>query len=351
MVQNEFPFVVGRRIWLCVLLLLIPFSAATANDMTSTLMVGTSRIDVTIETSEAPISQPDVMKWVQLAAESVSTYYGRFPVPHLTLRIVSFNGTGVRHGTTWGRDGGLIVIHAGSKTTPAEFAEDWTLTHEMIHLAFPCMPDQQHWIEEGLSVYVEPIARIRAGHWTAQQMWSDLVRDMPKGLPRDGDAGLDHTHTWGRTYWGGALFNFVADIEIRKQTKNKKGLEDALRGILHAGGDINQDWPIANALKTGDRAAGVDILQKMYAEWNDKPVQVDLPSLWKQLGVEEDGTTVKLHDDAPLAAIRRAIEKGTSNSKANGSASSRSDEGSSDAIPAQQNPLVIFAGRTTSGKL
>jgi hypothetical protein len=351
MVQNVFPFVVGRRIWLSVLLLLIPFSAATANDMTSTLMVGASRIDVMIETSEAPISQTDVMKWVQLAAESVSTYYGRFPVPHLTLRIVSFNGNGVRHGTTWGRDGGLIVIHAGSKTTPAEFAEDWMLTHEMIHLAFPCMPDQQHWIEEGLSVYVEPIARIRAGHWTAQQMWSDLVRDMPKGLPREGDAGLDHTHTWGRTYWGGALFNFVADVEIRKQTKNKKGLEDALRGILNAGGDINQDWPITNALKTGDQAAGVDILQKMYAEWNDKPVQVDLQAMWKQLGVEADGTTVKLHDDAPLAAIRRAIEKGTSNSKANGSAFSRSDEDSSDAIPAQQSPLVIFAGRTTSGKL
>ena len=57
-----------------------------------------------------------------------------------------FDGNGVRHGTTWGKDGGLIVIHAGSKTTPAEFAEDWMLTHEMIHLAFPSMADEHHWI-------------------------------------------------------------------------------------------------------------------------------------------------------------------------------------------------------------
>jgi hypothetical protein len=69
-------------------------------------------------------------------------------------------------------------------------------------------------------------------------MWADLVRDMPKGLPEPGDQGLDNTHTWGRTYWGGALFCFLADIEIRKQTKNEKGLQDALRGILNAGGDI-----------------------------------------------------------------------------------------------------------------
>src|SRR5580658_5804133 len=191
----------GSRKHACFILalLLFPFYGARAADVTSTLMVGGSRIDVTIQSSpEAALLQTDVMKWVQFAAESVSTYYGRFPVPHLTLRVVSFDGGGVRHGTTWGREGGLIVIHAGSKTSPADFADDWMLTHEMIHLAFPSMADEHHWIEEGLSVYVEPIARIRAGHLTALQMWSDLVRDMPKGLPKEGDAGLDHTHTWGR---------------------------------------------------------------------------------------------------------------------------------------------------------
>src|SRR5271154_6178639 len=296
-------------------LLLLPFSAARAEDMKSTVMVGSSRIDVTIDTSEAPISQPDVMKGVQNAADSVVAYYGRFPVPHLTLRIISFDGSGVRHGTTWGRGGGLIRISAGSKTSAAEFADDWMLTHEMIHLSFPSMEDKHHWIEEGISVYVEPIARIRAGHWTALQMWSDLVRDMPKGLPKDGDAGLDHTHTWGRTYWGGALFCFVADVEIRKQTKNKKGVEDALRGILNAGGDINEDWDLEKALKMGDAAAGVEVLQKLYAEWKDKPVQVDLAAKWKQLGVESDGGTVRLLDDAPLSAVRRAIEMGTPSAK------------------------------------
>jgi hypothetical protein len=338
----------GKRACLILLLLLVPFPATKAADVTSTLMIGGSRIDVTIQSSDtpnAPLSQPDVMKWVQFAAESVAAYYTRFPVPHLTLRVVSFEGTGVRHGMTWGRDGGLIVIHAGNKTTPAEFAEDWMLTHEMIHLAFPSMADEHHWIEEGLSVYVEPIARIRAGHWTALQMWSDLVRDMPKGLPKEGESGMDHTHTWGRTYWGGALFCFFADVEIRKETKNKKGLEDALRGILEAGGDITVDWDLEKALKTGDRAVALDVLEKMYVEWKDKPMQVDLPAMWKQLGVEADGGAVHLNDDAPLAAIRRAIETGTTATKSSGKAAS------SEKDPAMAaRPLAIFAGRTTAGR-
>ena len=350
MVRMKTTLGFSKRACLMFLLLLVPFRVARAADVTSTLMIGGSRIDVTIQSSEtpnAPLSQPDVMKWVQFAAESVATYYMHFPVPHLTLRVISFDGTGVRHGMTWGRDGGLIVIHAGNKTTPAEFAEDWMLTHEMIHLAFPSMADEHHWIEEGISVYVEPIARIRAGHWTALQMWSDLVRDMPKGFPKADDAGMDHTHTWGRTYWGGALFCFVADVEIRKQTKNKKGLEDALRGILNAGGDINEDWALEKALKTGDHAAGVDVLEKLYAEWKDKPMQVDLAAMWKQLGVEADGGAVRLNDEAPLAAIRRAIETGTPATKSS-DAAIPSNTGPSKIDPAAPaRPIAIFAGRTT----
>jgi hypothetical protein len=343
----------SKRACLILLLLLVPFRATKAADVTSTLMIGGSRIDVTIQSSEtpnAPPSQPDVMKWVQSAAESVATYYTRFPVPHLTLRVISFDGSGVRHGMTWGREGGLIVIHAGNKTTPEEFAEDWMLTHEMIHLAFPSMADEHHWIEEGLSVYVEPIARIRAGHWTAVKMWSDLVRDMPKGEPQTGDQGMDHTHTWGRTYWGGALFGFVADIQIRKQTNNKKGLEDALRGILEAGGNINEDWTIEKAFQIGDKAAGVDVLQKLYAEWKDKPVQVDLAAMWKQLGIEANGTTVTLKDDAPLSTVRPAIEMGTSGAKAGDKASPSGAGAAKKDSAGVDRPLAVFAGRTARSK-
>jgi hypothetical protein len=350
MVRMETTLGSSKRAGLIFLLLLVPFPATKAADVTSTLMIGGSRIDVTIQSSDtpnAPLSQPDVMKWVQFAAESVATYYTRFPVPHLTLRVVSFDGTGIRHGMTWGRDGGLIVIHAGNKTTPEEFAEDWMLTHEMIHLAFPSMADEHHWIEEGISVYVEPIARIRAGHWTALEMWSDLVRDMPKGEPQAGDQGLDHTHTWGRTYWGGALFCLVADVEIRGETKNKKGLEDALRGILEAGGDIRDDWEIEKAFQIGDRAAGVGVLEKLYSEWKANPVRVDMAGLWGILGVEVKDGKVVLRDDASGSATRRAIEMGTPGAKAGEKVSPSGGGAPKKDSAAASRPLAVFAGRTT----
>ncbi|MGH9745355.1 MAG: hypothetical protein ACRD59_04515 [Candidatus Acidiferrales bacterium] len=279
--------------------------------MTSTILVGNSRIDVHVESGPMQLSNQDLMQWVRLASDSVSTYYGRFPVPAVALHIVPSSGRGVGGGMTYGaREGGRIKIHVGNETTMNGLSSDWMLTHEMVHLAFPSMADDHHWIEEGIATYVEPIARVRAKHLDTHKMWFDFVRDLHQGLPAAGDEGLDNTHTWGRTYWGGALFCFLADVEIHKQTANRKGLDDALRGILNAGADIRDDWPIERALKLGDQATGVAVLLPLYGKMKNQPYDVDLAAMWKELGVERDGDTVQFIDSAPLAKTREAITFG-----------------------------------------
>src|SRR4029077_498473 len=128
-----------------------------------------------------------------------------------------------------------------------------------------------HWIEEGLATYIGPLARARAGDLTPEKVWGDLMDGLPKGLPGPEDRGLDFTPTWGRTYWGGALFCLLADIEIRKRTGNKKGLEDALRAILKAGGTIESDWPLSHTLEIGDRETGVPVLRELYEKMKAAP--------------------------------------------------------------------------------
>jgi hypothetical protein len=320
-------------LWLGLLVFFVAACAYPADTVTSTILIGNSRIDVA--TAEGTLDAPkeDVMKWVQWSAEAVAGYYGRFPVPHTNLRIIPTSGAGVRGGRTWGDRGSHIAIHVGADTTWSDFADDWMLPHEMIHLAFPDVADNHHWIEEGISVYVEPFARVRARHMDVNQMWFEVVRDMPKGLPGPGDQGLDHTHTWGRTYWGGALFCLLADIEIHQKTENKKGLQDALRGILDAGGNISQDWDLQKALEVGDRATGVSVLMPLYEKMKDQPHPVDLPAIWAQLGIERQGDTVRFLDSAPLAKTREAITWGATSAAVTPKQSS-----------ALEN-LTIFAGR------
>jgi hypothetical protein len=110
----------------------------------------------------------------------------------------------------------------------------------------------------------------------------------------------------GRTYWGGALWAFLADVEIHRRTQNRAGLQEALRAIL-ATGNMETSSPLEPLLDIGDRATGVPVLAELYGRMKDQPVPVDLDALWRELGVEIDGRGARLDDGAPLAAARRAI--------------------------------------------
>jgi hypothetical protein len=281
-------------------------SRTTAQD-DAQLEIGGGKIDVIFSSAPAEPLRDLVLRWVASCARAVTVYYEQFPVSHLQIRLRFFEGHGVRGGRTTGWDGPAIAIAVGWSSSASDFTEDWVLTHEMVHLAFPSVPEEHHWIEEGSATYIEPIARARAGDLTPEKIWGDLVDGLPKGLPQPGDSGLDFTPTWGRTYWGGALFCLLADIEIRKRTRNKKGLEDALRAILKAGGTIESDWPIARTLEIGDGGTGVPVLRELYEKMKATPAPVDLSALWKELGVERRGGKIKFDSKAPLAAIRTAI--------------------------------------------
>jgi hypothetical protein len=202
-------------------------------------------------------------------------------------------------------------VRLARRATRAELADDWVMTHELCHLGFPSLADRHHWMEEGLATYVEPIGRVRTGGLAAEKLWGDLVAGLPNGLPLKGDRGLDNTPTWGRTYWGGALFWLLADVEIRQRTDNAKGLEHALRGIVAAGGTIDANWSVEQVIAAGDRATGVPVLRELYDRMKDRPEPVDLDALWKRLGVSLKGGKVLFDDAAPLAAVRRAIAQGT----------------------------------------
>jgi hypothetical protein len=269
-----------------------------------------AKIDLEFTAPVSPALHSVVQAWTKTSAQAVATYYGTFPVHHVILRITPRAGHDPANGQSFGWEGALITMGLGRDAKPADLADDWLLVHEMVHLALPNVPDRHHWLEEGLATYVELIARARAGQLTPLRVWNDLVEGLPQGQPEKGDRGLDHTATWGRTYWGGALYCFRADVEIRRRTGNQRGLEHALRAILAAGGSIETSWSIDRIIATGDGATGVPVLRELYDEMKATPVRVDLATLWQQLGVIHHGHTVTFDDAAPLAAVRRSITGG-----------------------------------------
>jgi hypothetical protein len=296
------------RIGACLALVLVSFAAQAADEPgTRTIQAEGATVRIDFQSTDFKHGTAPVVTWIEHSMRTVARYYGRFPAKQLRISVSTRDGGRVRHGTTYGASVPFIRLQLGRDVTAEELHEDWVLVHEMIHLALPEVGDDQVWLTEGLSTYIEGIARVHVGDLTAERVFTEQVHSMPNGMPASGDEGLDHTHTWGRTYWGGALFCLLADVEIRKKTANRFGLRDAMRAVLRASGGIAFEMPIDRVLKIGDEATGTSVLQDLYAQMKDKPMSPDLPALWKQLGIREQGNSVEFQDDAPLAATRKAI--------------------------------------------
>lgn len=262
-------------------------------------------LTIAMSTGEPKLGREAVEQWIEVRARAVASYYGRFPAPHAALLVLFTEGRDLGGGSTMGSGGASVMVSLGERSTAAALADDWILVHELVHVSFPNVGSP--WVEEGLASYVEPLIRVRAGLIDPDEVYRDLIEGLPQGQPQPGDRGLDHTDTWGRRYWGGALYWFLADIAIRKSTSNAHSLDDALRRIVAQGGNVGVTWTVDRTLEEGDRDADGTVLRALRHQLGDSPVTTDLEAIWNELGVHLVKGKIVYDDTAPLAAIRKSI--------------------------------------------
>ena len=268
-----------------------------------------SRISIEIRDRVLLEKKDILLDWVLYSAKTVAHYYARFPVQSVHIKLQVTAGYAVRFGQAFGGNSPSLRVVVGEDINPAMLRKDWILVHEMVHLAMADVPESQRWLLEGLATYVESIARAQRGHLSEEFVWNGFINRMPQGLPKYGDRGLDRTPTWGRTYWGGAIFCILADIEIRKLSDNKLSLRDALRGVLDSGLSMHSSATAMQVFEAGDEAIGMAVLVPLYQKMKADPYPIDLDALWESLGVALQNEQVIYDDDAPMAHVRKNLLK------------------------------------------
>jgi len=271
------------------------------------IVLAGSGINVAIAGTASPQDKQRIDTWIRRSASAIVAYFGRFSVTQWDVLVSLNDGEHIGPATTWGHPSSVTHITLGRNVSDRVMHNDWVMVHEMTHLALPTVPQQNVWFMEGNATYVEPIARAQAGQLTPQDVWRWAVEDMPKGQPHDGDEGLDHTHTWARTYWGGALYWLFAEIAIYQKSKGRYRLQDALRAINHISGGNTTFWSVEQTIRTGDTAVGSHALTDLYDMLKDQPIVVDLPGALQQLGISESEGIIRFDDSAPLATLRRSV--------------------------------------------
>ena len=141
-------------------------------------------------------------------------------------------------------------------------------------------------------------------------MWEEFASEMPRGLRALTEVGLSKGETRDDIYWGGGLFCLLADIEARRRTAGKTGLEDGLRAVLRAGGNSSVVWALDETLQAMDQAIGEPVLGELAKRHMAGGAPVDFEKLLRELGVVKTRRGIAFDDKAPLAAVRHSIVRG-----------------------------------------
>jgi hypothetical protein len=283
-----------------------------------TIEVATSHLSLAMAADQSALDVEQALHWVATSAGAIAQYYqGHLPAPRTLVLLLRGSG-GPTRGKTLAEGGPAILLRAGDEITAGTTGEDWVLAHELLHVNFPYVGWDHAWFAEGFASYVEPLARARAGLLAPAKVWRDLIEGLPQGQPEALDQGLENTPTWGRIYWGGALFCFVADVTIRERTQGRHSFDDVVRAVAKTGAYVEQPWPLSKVWEVGDAATGTSVLQELYERAGLHSETVDLDDLFQRLGVRISGAETLFDESAPLAAVRRAMTDPESNKLSSG---------------------------------
>jgi len=241
-----------------------------------------------------------VRSWVEKNAALVASVAGGASLPRVLVMVVPVPGDGVRGGVTLGNGGASVVMWVGSEVQLRYLEQDWVLLHELLHVAFPSLPAEQHWMEEGFSSYFEPLLRARDGRITEAEAWGALCTGLPA---KRVEGPLNGAQDWERVYQGGALFYLQVEVEARSRGGSLGGLLRAVRG---GGGNVARRWPVERLLVASDEGTG-GALRRRYEAVGPAKGALDAAPVLASLGVRCETDRVVFDEQAPGAAVRRAL--------------------------------------------
>jgi hypothetical protein len=267
-------------------------------------------IELVILDGPLKATDDEIVDWVHATALANADLWRGFPVARSIVAVIPVPGrANVPFGRVVSTGGIMIRVMVGADIEPRALYDEWVLVHEFIHLGTPYIRDTGAWLNEGLATYLEPIVRYRAGWRSAESVWEEWTAWMGRGLEP-----MRNGLRTGNPYWGGALYWLMADVELRRLTDGRMGIEDCLRVVLAESGDISVAAPTMPTLALAERDSPEPVLTEL-ARKHLAGAPVDLVALFDALGVKRSGGNLVFEDSAPLAEVRRWLLTGGAHSQ------------------------------------
>lgn len=253
-----------------------------------------------------------VRAWLSQAARATSSFFGQFPVPRALIINVPEDRRGPGFGMALRGGGPAVVILLNRHASAASLRDDWTATHEFLHLGIPRLPLEDAWLFEGLATYYTEVVRARAGIISPKQAYQHLLDGFERGRRngsgatlRDEISEMRERRSFFRVYWAGAALAFMTDVEARRASGPT--LDSALRAFAACCATSEDDWTAERVLAHLDQSMGAPRFTEQARRWLDSAEFPELSATLRTLGVAAGPRGEAIYGRAPSSPIRDAI--------------------------------------------
>ncbi len=282
----------------------------------SRIHVGGDTLDVTALEGLSSDDRAAVDRWVRVQANAAAAMAGTMPRRRVQVVVLPSGASSepVRFGSMTrggGASVGLLIGQGrgGAKLDEAALTRDWVLVHELSHLFHPFIAREDAWLSEGIATYYQEVLRVRAGLHSPHDAYRRLLEGSEKGRAlslsvRDAAASMYETHIFAPVYWAGATYAFMADVELRKASGGKRGLDEVIAELTRCCSRAARPWTAAETIARLDAIAGTPVFSALEARHIANAPFPELSSLYAELGIGRDGRAL---GPAPLSWVRDAI--------------------------------------------
>lgn len=211
--------------------------------------------------------------WISTTRDSVEALLG--PLPR-DLNVYLYRHRPAREPTPWahtskGYPRG-VHFYVDPRFTLQDYLDDWTGPHELIHMYFPYIGEENRWFAEGFASYLQYQAMYQMGilDWPQalrryEERWqrgSSYRRFENRNLAEAQQDMID-AGQYPRVYWGGAVYFLQVDRELqeRHSTRLTTVVADYAACCLRRFGSMER------LVQDLDRRSGTNVFSRTLAEF------------------------------------------------------------------------------------
>ncbi|MDF2177341.1 hypothetical protein P2G88_03665 [Aliiglaciecola sp. CAU 1673] len=171
--------------------------------------------------------QQKLKAWIDKGVEATTNTFGGYPFPIYLQLYPKRSNQPVPWANTWREDKQSVHLYVDQRFPLDHFVNDWTLYHELSHLALPYLGSWHSWFAEGFASFMQYQVMDNAGVLEGAPMQGYIRKITPHWANYQSEHSaaavarrLMENRNYPGAYWGGAWFFVLADKRLQAQGKN-----------------------------------------------------------------------------------------------------------------------------------